>query len=70
MCVKQVYKLITQVRYTYINTLINAKKLIINIINYMYNIIHKIILICSVECIPFMSNPLTAKSDEALAQIT
>lgn len=70
MCVKQVYKLITQVRYTYINTLINTKKLIINIINYMYTIIHKIILICSVECIPFMSNPLTAKSDEALAQIT
>lgn len=70
MCVKQVYKLITQVRYTYINTLINTKKLIINIINYMYNIIHKIILICSVECISFMSNHLTAKSDEALAQVS
>lgn len=70
MCVKQVYKLITQVRYTYINTLINTKKLIINIIIYMYYIIHKKILICSVECIPFMSNPLMAKSDEALAQIT
>lgn len=27
MCVKQVYKLITQVRYTYINTLINTKKI-------------------------------------------
>lgn len=52
MCVKQVYKLITQVRYTYINTLINTKKLIINVINYMYNIIHKIILICSVHVEP------------------
>lgn len=58
MCVKQVYY----------SSQIQIHKYI-NIIHYIFNIIHKI-LICSVECISFMSNHLTAKSDEALAQIT